>query len=214
MPKKSMPPEYEARNLFVPFTFDNEPAPGYTTSVHVHSSAKGPLITFVGVGLTPDPVLEDEPEADEVFPRYTRIPVVIKGQNEAGVTARILKRLNITSVKQRALEELRSHDYAPEYLSLNSAVDHLIQGLEGRTQTRDDNFKANLAAAYIEQIRETGSKGVYDELGAKLGYSPHTLRSYVKQIRDQKFLTPAVRGVAGGDLTAKSRQILGLKSGA
>jgi hypothetical protein len=85
-----------------------------------------------------------------------------------------------------------------------------IEWLSGRTQTRDDKFKATLAAAYIEQVRETGSKGVYDELAKKLRYSPHTLRSYVKEIRDQGFLTPAVPGVAGGDLTDKTRGILGL----
>lgn len=213
MAKKQLSPGLEAHNVFIEFTFDNEPSAGYTTSVHVRNTATGPLITFIGVGITPSPPEDIDTEPDELFPRYSRFDTITKGQNEAGVTARVLKQLNITSVKQRALEELRKHDHAPEYLPLDIAIDHLIQGLEGRTQTRDDKFKANLAAAYIEQIRKTGSKGVYEELGGKLGYSPHTLRSYVKQIRDQGFLTSTVRGVAGGDLTEKTREILGIGSG-
>ena len=34
---------------------------------------------------------------------------------------------------------------------------------------RDDRFKANLAAAYLEQIRETGPRGVYDVIAGSAG---------------------------------------------
>jgi hypothetical protein len=138
--------------------------------------------------------------------------VVRTGISEAGVTARILKALNITAAKRGALEQLRADQAADGsgHLALDIAVEQLIEGLSGRTQKRDDKFKATLAAAYIAQVAETGSRGVYDELAKKLSYSPHTLRSYVKEIRDQGFLTPAVPGVAGGDVTDKTRSILGL----
>jgi hypothetical protein len=210
MAKKQLPPELEAQNVWVAHRIDDTPAPGYTTSVVIQNSAHGPLITFVGVGISP---VAPWDKHDDEFPWYSDTSTLMADKNEAGVTARILKQLNITDVKQGAIEQLREGGESG-YLSLDIAVEQIIHGLAGRTQVRDDKFKANLAAAYIEQIRETGSKGVYDELGAKLDYSPHTLRSYVKQIRDQGFLTPAVRGVAGGDLTDKSRVILGLEVGA
>jgi hypothetical protein len=124
-----------------------------------------------------------------------------------------LKQLNVTNVKRGALEQLIEGGESG-YLPLDIAVEQIREGLSGRTQVRDDKFKATLANAYLEQIRATGSKGVYDELGRELDYSPHTLRSYVKELRADGYLTPAMRGVAGGDLTDKSRNILGLKVGA
>jgi hypothetical protein len=159
---------------------------------------------FVGVGLTPTP-LDDEGAL------WSHI--VTTGKNEAGVTARILKQLNITKVKQGALKQLKEENES-DYLPLDIAIQQLTEGLTTRTQSRTPKFKAELAAAYLGQIRATGSKGVYDKLAGELDYSPHTLRSYVKELRVEKYLTPAVRGVAGGDLTAKSRKILGLESGA
>jgi hypothetical protein len=203
-----MPPEYQAYNVHTQHRIDDEPVPGYTTSVQIHNTQRGPLITFIGVGISPD----ERFEPDKEFPWYSEIPVVRTGISEAGVTARILKALNITAAKRGALEQLRADQAADGsgHLALDIAVEQLIEGLSGRTQKRDDKFKATLAAAYIAQVAETGSRGVYDELAKKLSYSPHTLRSYVKEIRDQGFLTPAVPGVAGGDVTDKTRSILGL----
>lgn len=214
MPKKKLPPEYEAHNVFVMHRIDDQPAPGYTTSVVIQNSQYGPLITFVGVGISP---VAPWDKHDDEFPWYSDTSTLTSGLNEAGVTARILRQLSISAVKQGAVDQLRDKlekdGGSSGYLSLDIAVRQIIEGLSGRTQVRDDKFKASLAAAYVEQIRLTGSTGVYDELGTKLGYSPHTLRSYVKDLRTDGFLTPAVRGVAGGDLTKKTRTTLGLKGG-
>lgn len=49
---------------------------------------------------------------------------------------------------------------------------------------------------------------MYEYLGKRMNYAPETMRSYVKQLREEGYLTSGVRGIAGGDLTEKTVEIL------
>ena len=148
MAKEKRTPEQLANLVFTQHRIDDEPAPGYTTSVTIQNTERGPLIVFVGVGLTPTPL-------DEEGALYSH--TVTTGKNEAGVTSRILKQLNLSGVKQGALRQLKDENES-DYQPLDIAIQQLTDGLTTRTQSRTPKFKAELAAAYLGQIRATGSK--------------------------------------------------------
>lgn len=186
------------------------PDPGYTTSIELHSTAEGPKLTFVGVGMSPTPIDEHFKE----FPFYSDSGALWRDQetgeivNRNGVTARLLKKLSHTAILKAALEKLNRED-PYDYPVVDEAIAQIRAGLKGsRTQTRDDAFKANLAAAYVGEVAATGGRGVYVRLAEKLSYSEHTLRSYVQQLRGEGFLTAGRPGSAGGELTEKTKQIL------
>jgi hypothetical protein len=196
---KPLPPMPE--RAFFQVRIDDEPAPGYTTSVEVRHTSKGPRISFVGLGLTPAP-LEDA----EDFPWFTSVPPA--GQNEGGISAEILKSLSLTRIRKAISEELASMSGYDD-VAIGMAAERIVEEM-GRTrrQTRTPKFLAELAVAYVDAVNKTGGYLVYEELGERMNYAPETLRSYVKQLREEGYLTPGARGIAGGDLTDKSTEIL------
>jgi hypothetical protein len=200
---KELPPMPENAYFWVPI--DDEPAPGYTTSVHVKHTSKGPRINFVGVGLTPTP-LDELDLAEDGPPWYSDIPTA--GLNEAGINAEILKSLSLTRIRRavsKALADKKGYDDA----SISMAADLIVEDLgRSRRQALTPVFLARLAAAYVSAVRETGGYKVYEALGDRLSYSPETLRSYVKLLRKEGYLTEGSRGIASGDLTDKTTKIL------
>jgi hypothetical protein len=193
-------PEPGPEAVFVQVPLDDFPEVGYTTSVEIRNTETGPRITFIGVGMKPTPI------DDQAFPWYTGIVTV--GQNESGVTARLLKQLNHTAILKEALKKL--HEEEPSGVpSVDEAIAQITDSFEGsRTQRRDDRFKARLAAAYVAQVAETGGRGVYQELAERLNYSESTLRSYVAELRTSGFLSAGRAGAAGGELTDKTKTLL------
>jgi hypothetical protein len=192
-------------NAFFWVRIDDEPSPGYTTSVHLKHTSKGPRINFVGVGLTPTP-LDELALAEDGPPWYSDIPTA--GQNEAGINAKILKSLSLTRIRRALSKELatmQGYDDA----SISLAAGRIVKDLgRSRRQTLTPVFLARLAAAYVSAVKLTGGYKVYEELGEDLKYEPETLRSYVKLLRKEGYLTEGSRGIASGDLTDKTTDIL------
>jgi hypothetical protein len=134
---------------------------------------------------------------------------IIKGLNEQGITARILRQLNMTDIKRAAfasLDGLGPSDVPHFDVAMRLVKDGLSPG---RRQEQTPKKKAELAAVYLAQVNEFGGHGVYEQLGKELNYAPSTLRSRIKKLRLEGYLTSASPGVAGGALTDKSRKILG-----
>jgi hypothetical protein len=186
---------------------DEFPSPGYITSALITPSPEGPRILFVGVGLAqagPLDALTDDPPWTSVG------GWIIKGLNEQGITARVLKQLNLTDIKREAVASLDG--LGPSGIPhFDEAMRLVKDGLSpGRRQEQTPEKKAELAAAYLAQVNELGGHGVYERLGKELNYAPSTLRSRIKQLRSEGYLTSAAPGVAGGALTDRSRSILGL----
>jgi hypothetical protein len=187
--------------------FDEFPAPGYITSVLITPSPEGSRILFVGVGIAPAGPLD----ALTDLPPWTSVNGgIIKGLNEQGITARVLKQLNLTDIKRKAVASLDG--LGPSGIPhFDEAMRLVKDGLSpGRRQEQTPEKKAELAAAYLAQVNELGGHGVYERLGKELNYAPSTLRSRIKQLRSEGYLTSAAPGVAGGALTDRSRSILGL----
>lgn len=179
--------------------------------MEIHNTIEGPRIVFVGVGMAPTPI----DDHNEAFPFYSDSGTLRKDRetgeilNRNGVTARLLKKLNHTAILNAALAKLPEGD-PYDYPVVDEAIEQIMAGLKGsRTQTRDDAFKANLAAAYVGEVAATGGGGVYKRLAVKLGYSEYTLRSYVQQLRSEGFLSAGRPGAASGELTDKTKAILG-----
>jgi hypothetical protein len=74
---------------------------------------------------------------------------------------------------------------------------------------RPDVFYAELAKKYVELLEGTSTPT--KDLAERLGYSPSSVRDFLHQARRRELLSPAVKGMAGGELTNKAMWLLAAK---
>ena len=75
---------------------------------------------------------------------------------------------------------------------------------------RDDRFFAVIASDYLRAVKDPfRDKGVYEAMADHIALSRHTLKDCVKEARRRGILgPPPSRGVPGGELTKKAKQVL------
>jgi hypothetical protein len=76
-----------------------------------------------------------------------------------------------------------------------------------RRQGRPDLFYAKIAAEYVAEV-EAGNRRPIRALAERLGKSPDYVRQVLSESRRRAFLTPTPRGVPGGELTPRARDVL------
>jgi hypothetical protein len=77
-----------------------------------------------------------------------------------------------------------------------------------RRRGRPDPFYAKVAAEYVAEV-ESGNRRPVRALAQRLGSSAEYVRQVLTEARRRGFLTTTRRGVPGGELTPKARELLG-----
>jgi hypothetical protein len=176
------------------------PLPDFITEAWFTEVEGGAVITELTVRLNiPQPILERHPVWD---PRGW---VPQAGPGAEGVTARVLRALTLSPIRADGSAAMPTGDR-----DVDAALERMFESggpKGGGRHRKSDLDRALLAAAYVREAHK--GAGVFERLRAEMHQSPETLRSYVKQLRVDGFLTrPARRGQPGGELTEKSKELL------
>lgn len=187
------------------------PRPGFTTSVKILETDRGWIITDLCVSMSTDELLEPEQSG----PRFWG-GMFEQGLNEAGVTARLMHDLRFSEIWSHLRmegEAVSEEGFAgPEGWRLEMALAKL--GTSPRREVirrRTDLHKAELAAAYVEITtnRDPQFASLYEQLAEDRNLAQSTLKTYLKDLRTEGYLTPSpARGKAGGQLTEMSKRLL------
>jgi transposase-like protein len=131
------------------------------------------------------------------------------GRTTTDVLAVSLTRAADTATRYAAWELLAEvARKTPEWVSDRRAAEVLgdLALPDGRANAL---FRAEIASAYVELVSLDVAKPV-EWIQHRLGLtSPHPVFSWLRQARDEKLLTSAGAGKAGGHLTKKARDLLG-----
>lgn len=123
----------------------------------------------------------------------------------------------LTTAAYRSAPTARLYEQARGYLSLSREIgltlDVDLSEFESNRRPgrkgRPDVFYAELAKQYVEV--STVSSTPTKDLAERLGYSPSSVRDFLHQARRRDLLSPAVKGMAGGELTNKAMWLLAAK---
>ena len=189
---------------------DDYPSRGFTTSVQVAEESSGWVITDLCISRSLVQAFGD-PSTDQG--PWLSNGIIWRGANESGVTPAILKRLRISEIRRAILDRLEdvNEPYFP--IRTDSALEALRSSMTGsKRHKRDPLAKARLAAAY-EALTRSGERAgnrVHADLAAEFDppKSPHTITTYVRELRTEGYLTSAGAGRVGGAITDKAREIL------
>ena len=188
------------RNWFTWIKLEDHPRPGYTTSVRYEQTTAGWRLTDVAVSMSQIP---NDPFGSATVAPWLYNGVALKDLNEEGITSRILHDVRIGRINSEVVEHLAAGT------DLNWAFEELKKTLTpSRRQEHTDQFKASLARAYVQAVKEN-PRGAHERIAEVINYSPKTVREYIKRIREEGWITePPKRGTAGGELTTKAMKVL------
>jgi predicted transcriptional regulator len=174
------------------------PFPDFETTAFFTEVPEGGIVTELTVRLN----LPEAIRQHRIWDPRGWVPKT--GPARDGITARALRSVSLKelwSEGHRALAQASP----PDDPALLGVFDHRVN--RGGRHRRTDLEKAQLAAAYVRQAKVGGK--VLNRLSEEVNLSVETVRSYLKSLRAEGFLTASdIRGRAGGTLTDKSKVLL------
>lgn len=138
---------------------------------------------------------------------------------EGGLTTRALRGIHLGRALEQAYVGLADaagrDERRPDWLRLpmNYADEAIGAPRRPGRRGREDIFYAQVAAAYVDAVRQDRGRAVVvtaQTLSERWGgtYEPTYVRDLLTVARRRELLTPPPKGRAGGDLTDKARALL------
>jgi hypothetical protein len=144
---------------------------------------------------------------------WSQTPEALVELPEGGITARLLRRVRVGEVIERAHQLVKSGEGLSSRTDLDSLVPKQLQELVRRAPARpgragrEDYYYAVWAARYVSKVA-TGSKHPNIDVAKEFEVTPEKVRDHVYESRRRELLTKTIWGRPGGELTGKARAIL------
>jgi hypothetical protein len=140
---------------------------------------------------------------------WSRNTAALEGLPAGGITARMLREVNITDITARAhawLRVLAEHVSDGPGARRSWSKTLSVEAAKPARAGRSDRYYAIWAARYVDKVGSTARP--IEELAMEWDIKPAHVRDLIHKARERGLLTKGLPGRAGGALTDKGRKAL------